>query len=313
MVQELFSLSGHAEVWTRSLLSQFPKLKESIKTRYKRGMVTEKKVFDEARWIAYSEYISSVIKDNEILLIHSSVDGLNEIGVTADILLDFLLKFRSRNCTIVLPAYAIGSAKINNGRLKTYDPQKSPCWTGMLPNYFLRQPGVVRTVYPYNSLAAIGPHTRQMMSDNEDQVYVYGDHSAWKYCVENHAKVLFIGTTSDNANTIQSHMIADVMKEEWPISDWYQEVICPVKIEGSIHDKTIKVQKDEWSKYVADYHITRKLKKSKLLMEYKIEGCPFGYVEDSKEMVDFLIALAKNGDLSYIVPRKYRRIVKSEY
>jgi len=307
MIGKVFSYFPGVERLTRTVLYRHPGIKQKIKSKLGHGKVNEKAEYNEAGWQDYQDHVRHAVKDHPIVLVHSSMDGLNPIGVTVEQMLDFLLSLTADGHTVVIPAYAISSQKVTDGRLKKYDPQKSPCWTGMLPNYFIRTPGVIRTVYPYNSLAAIGPEASAMMADNDQQVYVYGDHSAWKYCVDQHAAVLFIGTTADEANTIQSHMIPDVMGERWPIRDWYQEVVCPVKTDIGIVEKTILIQKDEWVQYVADYHMTRKLKKEGILKEELISGCPFGCVDDANAMVDCLVKLAEQGDLSFRVPGKYRK------
>lgn len=307
MISKLFYMSGHLESFARRVINISPKIKNRIKKQVKREVISEKKDFDENKWEFYCSKVRAVVNNGDILLIHSSMDGLNSIGVDTSRVLDFFLSFLEMGCTVVLPTYAASSTRVTDGRLKTYDPLKSPCWTGMLPNYFIRTPGVIRTVFPYNSLAAVGPCAEDMMHDNEQQMYVYGDHSAWKYCVDHHAKLLFIGTTSNNANTIQSHMIPDIMGDKWPIKDWYQEVICPVRVNGDIYEKVFFMQKSEWVKYIADYHITRKLEIAKILKHDVIYGCPFEYVDDAKTMVGFLVNLTMNGDMSYIVPRKYKK------
>ena len=145
------------------------------------------------------------------------------------------------------------------------------------------------------------------MADNLEAEYVYGDHTPWKYCVEHHARILFLGTTSLDANTIQSHMLADYMGDRWPINNWYEEYDAPLKINGEVIEHKLKVQNYEWAKYIADYSTTRKLREKGFLKEYRISGCAFEYITDAYEMVKYLEAECEKGKLMYLIPRKYRK------
>lgn len=301
----LFYRCGYAEVLTRRIFAHFPKWKEKIKAKRKDRNIRGKQPFDSAGWEEYKKIINHCIDDNSILLVHASMDGLNDLGVEENRVFDFLTSFLNRGCTIVTTAFPITNLKIKGNRMKLYDPETTPCWSGMLSNRFVASPLTIRSAVPFNSLAAMGPLAEDMMRDNLKATSVYGEHTPWKYCVDHHARILFIGTTSLESNTIQAHMLADYMGARWPIDHWYDEYETPIKIDGEVMEHTLKIQNPFWSRYVVEYATTRKIKEKGLLKKYTISCCPFEYVTDGYELVKYLESECEKGRLMYLIPKKH--------
>lgn len=306
MLNQLFEMSGHLEVLARRVLYRHPNIKKKLKRKIKHSE-RRTHTFDLKAWEEYKRVVHSKIHNKDIVLIHSSIDGLSPMGVSVSEVLGLISELTDRGCTVVIPAYPITNLKITNQSMKLYDPLKTLCWTGMLPNAFLKMEGVVRSTIPYNSLAAIGPHAKKMMEDDIDEKYVYGDKSPWNYCVKHQAKILFIGTTPNDSNTIQTHMIADYMKDAWPVKDWYEKITAPVRINGKVIDRELYIQKLFWTQFVADRYINAILKKKKLVKELIVEECPLGIVTNSENMVCEIVDLCKRGKMTYIVPKKYMK------
>lgn len=57
------------------------------------------------------------------------------------------------DATILMPAFTFAY-----GRTRTWDYHASKAETGALTEYFRRQPGVLRSVHPFHSISASGPH-----------------------------------------------------------------------------------------------------------------------------------------------------------
>lgn len=128
MISKLFYMSGHLESFARRVINISPKIKNRIKKQVKREVISEKKDFDENKWEFYCSKVRAVVNNGDILLIHSSMDGLNSIGVDTSRVLDFFLSFLEMGCTVVLPTYAASSTRVTDGRLKTYDPLATGTW-----------------------------------------------------------------------------------------------------------------------------------------------------------------------------------------
>lgn len=305
MLQKLLFAFPFLEAGGRRFLYHFPRIKGKVKQLRKaqpEPMPTDSNL---SAWNTYQKAVLDAVADADLVMVHSSMDGFRSIGIGAEEVLHLLTTLVNQGCTVVCAAFPITNLDIRDGKMRPYNPARTPCWTGMLSNYFVSSPGAVRSAVPYNSLAAIGPYAADMMQDNLEATTVYGEHTPWKYCVDHHAKLLFLGTTSLQANTIQTHMLADVMGDRWPIADWYEEIDCPVKTSSALISKTLKIQRTFWTQFVTDYATTGKLLRKGLLRRSVIAGCPFEYVDDVHEMVCFLEAECEKGHLMYAIPKKY--------
>ncbi|MDC7278836.1 AAC(3) family N-acetyltransferase [Butyrivibrio fibrisolvens] len=311
MKLSLLERYGFIEVGARVFLGKFPELKKMAKrmraSKAHSGSDQPAEI-DPILKVQYFQKLDAFIKQDDIVLIHSSMDGLKTIGITAEEFIDFMKKqVAEKGVTFVLPCFPTTNLTPPTEKSRPYDPKKTICWTGMLPNKFLCEDGVIRTRFPYNSLAAMGPKADEMMAHDMEATSVYDKTSAWRYCYDNHAKLLFAGVKASSSNTMGSHMAPDLMGDEWPVKDWYQDVTYKVRIDGEVSEKVVRVQKDMWAQYCMEERTSGYLKEADVLSEEYIGDCNLGLVEDCKEMMDVLIKLSKKGKLVYMIPRRYRK------
>ena len=308
MELSLLERFGIIEVGSRVILGKFPKLKQTakkIRAKKSHGTVVTEEI-DPNLKAMFFERVLAVLEPEDIVLIHSSMDGLKTIGITAEEFIEFMKKqVQEKGITFVLPCFPTTNLTAPTEKSRPYDPKKTICWTGMLPNKFLCEPDVIRTAFPYNSLAAMGPKAKEMMAHDMEATSVYDKTSAWQYCYENHAKLLFAGVKASSSNTMGSHMVPDLMGEDWPVKDWYEERYYKVRIDGEVSEKLVRVQADKWAQYCMEERTSGMLKEAGVLDETYIGGCNLGIVEDCKKMMDVLIELSKKGKLVYMIPRKY--------
>lgn len=308
MLERLFSDFSFLEVYLRLFLSKFPFVKNNLLSLMSKFKTKNKKrtyIESSDNWIKYQNKIRQIIGNNSIVLFHTSMDGLSSLGISADDFNDFLISLSRDNITVVIPAFPITNLTKLNQVKRPYNPQKTLCWTGIIPNLFIFNNGVIRSEFPYNSLAASGSRSSTMFEFDFMSKYVYDEHSAWNYCVQNRAKIIFAGVKARSSNTIAMHMIPDFMKENWPIDDWYEERSYSIKRDDSLLERVIKVQKSDWYKYCLEFRTARSLIDCKILEEERIANCYLGYVVDSKQMVDYLVQEVKKGNLMYKIPKKF--------
>lgn len=306
----LLEKHGWIEALSRQFFEKHPKIKKIIKKHREKtpqgNESSEPKEIPSDAWKEYKELLSENIAYGDILLIHSSADGLSNIGVTAEQCIDFLKKLvEVKNCTIVFACFPVTNLKPPTQKSRPYDPKKTLCWTGMLPNIFIADSECKRTRFPYNSLAAMGSKADEMMSHDLEAKLVYDRNSAWRYCLDRHAKILFLGVKASRSNTMAIHMLPDYMGEEWPIKGWYQENTYKVKLDDRVVEVPVIAQKGEWYKYVMEEGTSGRLKQAGILVEHNVKGCNFGIVQDSLSMMDFLTAEVRKGRLTYLIPKKF--------
>ena len=306
IVATIFEKSGLMEVFMRCTASAIEPIKRPVKRMLRGNNNHQKSAFVNPEQIAKlrDALLNSGVKSGDIVIIHSSLDGLHSLGLPGEKVIELVLDVFS-SCTVVFVTFPIEPRKTKD--VYSYDPQKTLCGTGMLPNLFLKFPGVVRSSFPYNSLAAIGRQAEAMMANDEKSFRPHDHYSAWEYCRQHHAKILFLGTTSREANTMAIHMIPDIMEEAWPIEKWYIKRNYKIKIGETITNRTIEVQDGFWYQYVNEYKTDKILRDAGLLRRIGFDDIPLEIVDDSMEMSEFLIERCRKGNLMYRIPHKYWR------
>lgn len=251
----------------------------------------------------YSLIDNSGIARGDIVIVHSSMEEMAKFNINAIELINHILSIIGTEGTLAIPAFPYYKEK---KEILEYDRDQTLCWTGILPNIFLRYPGVIRSDFPYNSLAAKGHHAEAMMKENLLDNKVYGPHSAWAYCSKHHAKVLFLGTPAFHTTTV-SHICEDLLEDKWPIDKFYrkQKFLLKGKDETKLFEAFVR--SEFWYDYNTSYHRTYLLKKNGILKETSCHGVYFGYINDVSKVVNYLSELAINGKPMYYVPRNYRR------
>lgn len=245
------------------------------------------------------------IKAGDILLVHSSMDGLSKAEYEPRRFIDELIKLVGTNGTLVFPAYP--KYKVING-IETYNPQKSLCWTGMMPNVFCTYEGVVRSKFPYNPLAAIGRYSSDMMKDNLKGVYPHGKNSAWEFCINKDMKILFLGISAQYCNTVV-HAAEDLLEQQWPIRDWYENKAYQIEENGNMISKNVYVRRNFWSQFVTskyDYELGKKLG---TITQHNVDEVCVEFIQSSADLVESLKRNVLNNKLTtYKIPSKYYKI-----
>ena len=250
------------------------------------------------------EILKIGIKRGDILLVHSSVGGMEMISATPKQIINTLLGILGDSGTLVMPAfpYYKNYESEENGILK-YNPQKTLAWTGILPNVFLAMQGTYRSTYPNNSLAANGRFAEKMFENEMKDERSHGENSAWNFCAEHHAKVLFLGV-NPNHSLSEIHLGEDLMGDEWPIENWCYRQKYLIHINGESFEKECQVRKEFWTQYLTEEYCIRKLIKDGLLK--CSSGVCKGYIADMKELKMWLLKEIGKGNLVfYRIPKKF--------
>ena len=230
------------------------------------------------------------IKNGDILLVHSSMDALSGLDVSFNELLDYLISIVGDEGTICFPCYPLfrkSDIYIEDGQeIRKYDVRRTLCWTGMLPNLFLRVPGVIRSPFPYNPLAMKGPKAEEMIADSDRQVRPHGRYSTWEYLIEHHAKVLFLGCNLAHSLTL-FHAREELY--DWPVKGWFEKKAYDViEKDGNSHRRIIEQRSDFW---VTGYHggyNARKAIKAGVIENYSELGIPVNFIPDANKYIAYL-------------------------
>lgn len=264
-------------------------------------------------WKNYKEYIRNLgIHNGDILIVHSSMDGLKKMNVQKEEIISFLREMVGPEGTLVMPAYPFYRTKDielkfdeETEETRVYKLRASS-WTGILPNYLCTLEGAKRSLFPLDTLAAIGKEADAMMENNLKGQTSHGKYTAWDYCNNHHAKILFMGIVPSHCNS-GLHLFEDLNEEEWPIKGWYKEQKFVIKNGNEEIEFTCKMRKRFWNQYLTENHWMMKLIRHGILKFEHVEDTPIGYVNDLNKMTCFMADSVKRERdlLSWRIPAKY--------
>lgn len=295
------------EILIRRFLWRFPGIKMWIQKKHsdrgKAKCIERDLLIWEKIKCQISEY---QIKKGDILLVHSSMDGLAKTGASPQEVIDFLLELLGQDGTLVFASYPKCKPYLGNEDILYYDPKRTLSWTGMLPNVFCRYEGVVRSAFPYNSLAAKGKYAEIMMKNNLLDDTSQAKHSAWQFCVEHHAKILYLGVSAALSCTMMNYP-EDALGDRWYVKDWYGLQKYAIKQEEDIIFKTIRERKPEWYRFYAMFHSEYWMLKNDFLVKAVLGDVYVGFTENMYELAEKLLELGEKGKSVYRIPKKYRK------
>jgi len=315
VLNDLFGRFPSLEVATRVVYKrlQSNKYVEKLSQKY-RGDKPQKNKEHNKLWEDYKRRIEELPIDNgDILIVHSSLDGLEDFNIKKEEIIDFLRGLVGDSGTLVMPAFpfyrenhVVIQFNEQEEPVKKYNPRLTPAWTGLLPNYLCTIKGAIRSLFPYNSIVAIGGEAEAMTRDNLKGQAPHGRYSAWEYCMRRHAKVLFLGVSPVHSTT-EIHLTEDLMFDNWPIKGWYKKQEYKLKIEKNGQDFSCLERKKFWSQFVTEQYCFRQLVINNILKYEKIDDVPLGYIDDLSTMTNFVMERVKKDRdlLFYRIPNKY--------
>ncbi len=134
------------------------------------------------------------------LLVHSSVKSVGECENGADTILDALIEFM-KDGLLVLPTHtwrnitwdSFDKDNVPIGANTIYDPLNTPSCVGVLTNLFLRRKGVVRSLHPTHSVAAIGKNAGEYIRGEELTSSPCPRNGCYGKLYDLNAQILFLG------------------------------------------------------------------------------------------------------------------------
>ena len=321
IIYKIYSSSPYPEIFIRNIYWHplfhkiLANLNMQIKKKYRKkiNISDNMKEFNAKRLVDGLKSLN--IKNGDILLVHSSMDGLQSTSMQPNDVLQILRQMVGEEGTIVMPCFhkfkksvrpdsSVSENKSSDDVLE-YRYRDFICWTGLLNSIFLMQPDTIRSYFPNNSLAAQGPHAKAMMDHNLKGDLPHGKNSAWEYCVNNHAKVLFLGLKADHCFTM-IHTVEDILDDQWPVKDWYKKQKYKI-IDGADEQLiTIRERKLDWAKYLTEKYGTNEIRKAGLLSTYEFGGVTVEYIDDANVLFNYLREKTlSNGSLFFKIPHKY--------
>lgn len=136
------------------------------------------------------------IKNMEIvpkgaLLIHSSLKAIGPVEGGADTVLDAWCEYM-KDGLLIFPTHTwrqIGKETL------VFDSRSLPSCVGVLPELFRHRPGVLRSLHPTHSVAALGKGAEGYVAGEETRISPCPREGCWGKLLDLDADILFLGCT----------------------------------------------------------------------------------------------------------------------
>lgn len=165
------------------------------------------------------EFLRSIgVKNNDTVLIHTSMRALGEVENGCDGLIDAFISYLSDGLTVI-PTHTWG---VVNAQNPVYDVRKTAPCIGALPTVASKRKDGIRSLHPTHSVWASGKRAVEFVSGEETACTPCPVGGVWSRLYDEHAKILLIGVGL-NRNTY-IHAIDERMGKDERLSNEPYEV-----------------------------------------------------------------------------------------
>lgn len=133
------------------------------------------------------------LKKGDSVIVHSSFSSMGNVVGGAETVMRAILDVIGEEGTLMFPTFTHREV-YESGR---FDYKNSPSCVGYLSEYFRNMPGVVRSMHPTHSVAAIGRLANEFIKDHEKDRTPMGEGSPYRRLAKYNAKILMLGCPLD--------------------------------------------------------------------------------------------------------------------
>lgn len=173
------------------------------------------------------------VNQHGTLLVHSSMKAIGDVEGGADTVLDALCEYM-QNGLLILPTH---TWRQMNETYTVFDSRTEPSCVGVLTNLFMKRDGVVRSLHPTHSVAALGDDAETYTAGEEFTRTPCPRDGCWGKLYDRKAQILFLGC-SLKSNTYLHGV------EEW--------IDTPNRLKATAQDFTV-IDRDGVSYTVPQY------------------------------------------------------------
>lgn len=185
------------------------------------------------------------LKKGDNIGVHSSLSSFGYVKGGADIVIDALSDTVGEDGTIVMPTHSNNLAKVERTpeevaagvtwlyKILPYDPIKTPCTTGAIPEAFRKRKDVIRSLHPSLSIAATGPRAKEIVETQSGRSL-----DGWKKLLELDGYMLLMGVglgvctamhLAESRVQFPEHILEKISPPKWfvekyPENEWEWDV-----------------------------------------------------------------------------------------
>lgn len=152
------------------------------------------------------------VRSNGVLFVQCSYNDMLTYDGTPYELLTALRELAGPEGTLLMPTY---STNMDETPCRPFDVRREPTYTGIIPEFFRREEGVIRSLHPRHSLCGLGPKAEELLAGHENCVYADGADSPFDRLRKLNAQSLCLGMPPGFTSFV--HWVEDIEPEKYPI------------------------------------------------------------------------------------------------
>ncbi len=112
------------------------------------------------------------------VLVHSALSSFGYVDGGAATVLDALIAVVGPQGTVLVPTLT-GNESLSPENPPFFDPLRTPCWVGRIPETLRKRPGTARSLHPTHSVAAFGADAEMLTRDHVFSVTPCDEYSPY--------------------------------------------------------------------------------------------------------------------------------------
>ncbi|MBP3376653.1 MAG: AAC(3) family N-acetyltransferase [Clostridia bacterium] len=153
------------------------------------------------------------IKNDDVILMHSSLRSLGFVEGGADSVIDTLLSVLE-NGTLLIPTLSYASVTRSE---PIFSIKETPSCVGKISEVFRKRDGVIRSVHPTHSVCGIGKYAEEILSRHIDTDTPAGENSPFALLPKYNGKVLMLGCGLDPNTSM--HGVEELVMPDYLLRD----------------------------------------------------------------------------------------------
>ncbi len=248
-----------------------------------------------------AELTRALPADFEILMVHSSFDGLlPAYKGTAKDLLNALIELCGPSRTLVMPSFVMGGRTYDLAeyfRSRPFDVRRTASEMGLVAEIFRRTPNVWRSLHPSCSVCALGPLAKELTRDHHVAREGLSPDSPFGVMTRRHTAILGLGVEYYRSLTHVHTARYEMGDDAFPIKFAKPTThVTLVDYDDSRHDYELGLA-DRTKKL--DLRILWSVLSKGELVEWRFHGAPMFVVPQAGVLTERLIDAARRGITVY--------------
>lgn len=167
--------------------------------------------FTAVQLVSFCRYAG--IQKDGVLFVQCSYNDLVTYNGTPYELLSALREIVGPQGTLLMPAY---TTNMSDSPCRPFDILRESTYTGIIPELFRREDGVIRSLHPWHSICGLGPRAAELLDGHENCMYGDGPDSPFDRMRKMNAQSLCLGMVPNPDRHSFMHWVEDIEPEKYP-------------------------------------------------------------------------------------------------